>query len=1294
MSNTSIQLKKSGATGNTPTGLSFGEVAINYADGKLYYKNSLGETSYISNQFSFDTINANNSLILATGVSDTLSFVAGDNISINTNTATKTIVISATSGGSTSGGIYANGAFAQANAAYTHANAAFNAANTGGSSTDSVARTTANAAYTHANAAFNAANTGGSSTDSVARTTANAAFVQANAAYASQNTTGSYANSAYTQANTATTNASTADSKAVTAGSYANSAYTQANTATNNAAGASLYANGAFIQANAAFNRANSVLGGFRANTLIVANGTGFLSNSNAEFSLSNNTLYVPNANISNEIVANSLIFYDGTRLNSATGINANTANSAATANVSIFARVTNVTTGTYFPIVTDTTITGADTFHYSSGDFLMYAANNTFRATGNVWAGEFLAVGSNIPVVNSTGHWVGQTISAGSAGSANTANVAINARITNVTTGTYFPIVTDTTITGSDTLHYSSNDFLMYAANNTFRATGNVWAGEFLAVGTNIPVVNSTGHWVGQTVNGIDSFARTTANAALPTTGGTVTGNLTLSTTSTMIIQNTRPTTSNSTGALIVRGGVGIAGNLFVGGIFTVDGDFQVGNTTSTGNVFNSGFVTFSQPTLFTSNAATTSNTTGAIISTGGIATRGNLFSGAIRITGPSSNGLTFADGTVQYTANAPSSSIANGSSNIVISTANGNIIANVSGNTIVTITANGFSTSGANGDISGANNIFSNFINVTSASIVSGVNVVPFIQSAFNRANNSLNANTGGRVTGNTVISNVDMANAIYSNVSFSVATQEDAPSAMSISADGKKMFVMGTTGDDVNEYDLTTPWLVSSATFVRVFSVASQENFPTGLFFRPDGLKFYVVGQTNDTVYQYALTTPWDLSTASYESKSFSVSSQDNNPTGIFFRPNGLSMYVTGSSTDSVHQYTLSTSWDVSTATFLQSFSVASEETVPQDLSFANDGSRMFVMGNIGDDVNIYNLSTSWNVSTAVFSTTFSVAAQDDAPIGMFIEVDGSRFYMLGSSNDTVYQYRLPMATIELTGNTFINGDINVLQNLNVDGSATFRNEIVSNNVISSNIYVSGYNVFTYITNAYIQANAAFAAANAGGAGTDQFARNTANAAFIQANAAFAVANTGGGGGGPGTDNVARQTANAAFIQANAAFAAANAGGSGTDQYARDTANAALIAVSNNAVNLLVYSNFFIANGNTSTFSVTTNPESKEYTVVNIDGVIQLKNTYSLSGNTIILSENVAANANVEITVSGGGGGGNTTVGFVTQNKTVIDSNVTIGAGFSAVSVGPLSIANNVVINIAAGQKWVIL
>lgn len=116
MSNTAIQLKKSGVTGNTPSGLAFGEVALNYADGKLYYKNSLGGTSYISNQFSFDTINSNNSLIFAGGASDTLSFVAGNNVTISTNTTTKTITINAASGGDPS---YA---FDKANAAFDKAN--------------------------------------------------------------------------------------------------------------------------------------------------------------------------------------------------------------------------------------------------------------------------------------------------------------------------------------------------------------------------------------------------------------------------------------------------------------------------------------------------------------------------------------------------------------------------------------------------------------------------------------------------------------------------------------------------------------------------------------------------------------------------------------------------------------------------------------------------------------------------------------------------------------------------------------------------------------------------------------------------------------------------------------------------------------------------------------------------------------------------------------------------------------------------------------------------------------------
>lgn len=105
IANTIIQIKKSVVTGNTPSSLANGEIAINSADGKLFYRTPGGSITYITNQSTFATINANNSLILAGTPTDTLSIVAGNNISIATNTSTKTITISSTATGGSGGSI-------------------------------------------------------------------------------------------------------------------------------------------------------------------------------------------------------------------------------------------------------------------------------------------------------------------------------------------------------------------------------------------------------------------------------------------------------------------------------------------------------------------------------------------------------------------------------------------------------------------------------------------------------------------------------------------------------------------------------------------------------------------------------------------------------------------------------------------------------------------------------------------------------------------------------------------------------------------------------------------------------------------------------------------------------------------------------------------------------------------------------------------------------------------------------------------------------------------------------------
>ena len=60
----------------------------------------------------------------------------------------------------------------------------------------------------------------------------------------------------------------------------------------------------------------------------------------------------------------------------------------------------------------------------------------------------------------------------------------------------------------------------------------------------------------------------------------------------------------------------------------------------------------------------------------------------------------------------------------------------------------------------------------------------------------------------------------------------------------------------------------------------------------------------------------------------------------------------------------------------AVFVDAFSVVGQETDAQGLTFNNDGTKMYVCGKGGDDVNEYALSSAFDVSTASYTTNFGV------------------------------------------------------------------------------------------------------------------------------------------------------------------------------------------------------------------------------------------------------------------------------------------------------------------------------
>ena len=248
------------------------------------------------------------------------------------------------------------------------------------------------------------------------------------------------------------------------------------------------------------------------------------------------------------------------------------------------------------------------------------------------------------------------------------------------------------------------------------------------------------------------------------------------------------------------------------------------------------------------------------------------------------------------------------------------------------------------------------------------------------------------------------------------FSVAGQEATPSDLFFKSDGTKMYITGTTGDAVSEYTLSTAWNVSTATFIQTLSVLTQETAPQGLFFKDDGTKMYITGTTAGLVHSYNLSTAWNISTATFTYPTtdyLSVAAQETVPTGVSFKPDGTKMYVIGSNGDEINEYSLSTAWAISTASFVQLFSVAAQEITPSDLFLKPDGTKLYIIGSTGDDVNEYTLSTAWDISTAVFVQLLSVVTQDTSPQGLFFKDDGTRMYIVGTSADRVYQYNLSTA-----------------------------------------------------------------------------------------------------------------------------------------------------------------------------------------------------------------------------------------------------------------------------------------
>jgi hypothetical protein len=249
------------------------------------------------------------------------------------------------------------------------------------------------------------------------------------------------------------------------------------------------------------------------------------------------------------------------------------------------------------------------------------------------------------------------------------------------------------------------------------------------------------------------------------------------------------------------------------------------------------------------------------------------------------------------------------------------------------------------------------------------------------------------------------------------FLVQFEEPIPTGLAFSDDGLKLFVIGVSNDNVNEYPCTVGFDISTCTTVGVstFDVSGQDILPQGLAFSDDGLKLFVVGNSNDSVFEYPCTTGFDISTCTTVGVStFDVSGQETTPTGLAFSDDGLKLFVIGSGNVNVNEYPCTTGFDISTCTTVgvSTFDVSGQETTPTGLAFSDDGLKLFVIGNGNVNVNEYPCTTGFDISTCttVGVSTFDVSGQETGPTGLAFNTDGTKLFVVGSSGMDVNEYTL--------------------------------------------------------------------------------------------------------------------------------------------------------------------------------------------------------------------------------------------------------------------------------------------
>lgn len=245
------------------------------------------------------------------------------------------------------------------------------------------------------------------------------------------------------------------------------------------------------------------------------------------------------------------------------------------------------------------------------------------------------------------------------------------------------------------------------------------------------------------------------------------------------------------------------------------------------------------------------------------------------------------------------------------------------------------------------------------------------------------------GGEDGRDETIFDLTTITAAAASVSSSVNTTQASMYQVFMKPDGTKVFVSGSGASKVSAWPLPTPYDVSTLGTLQETGTLDAVGDGRGMWISPDGV--YLFFGTDLVTRRYEMSTPWDPSTAGSAQQSLDMSNElTSDFQTICFNYTGTRFFVTElGAVDTIFQYNLSTPWDLETAVYSKSLDLATltGEGGIRGAVLAENGRQLFAIGGSGQ-INEVLLPTIDDLGSATLGDqeAYTMTGSGHVPMGL--------------------------------------------------------------------------------------------------------------------------------------------------------------------------------------------------------------------------------------------------------------------------------------------------------------------